>query len=317
MSENNWKEMILPEYEVRKSKAQKSRFVDMLSEKYGDRLRVKETKGLIKSRNVIIGNPERAKVVFTAHYDTAPVMPFPNFITPKNIPVYLLYQLLLVLVIYLPVALVVGVSMHLTRGLSESVQIIINEAVFFASLIGIMWFLLDGPANRHTANDNTSGVVAVLTLADRLTSDDFAFILFDNEERGLLGSSSYAAAHKSVRENTMIVNLDCISDGDHVMFLISKKASGSAYATALESMALNVLGEYGKSAIITGPRGTVYPSDQRSFKVSIGVAALKKSPSRRIRYYMDRIHTKRDTQFDDANIAAICDLLEKSAAALT
>lgn len=317
MSENNWKEMILPEYEVRKSKAQKARFVDMLSEKYGDRLRVEETRGLIKSRNVIIGNPERAKVVFTAHYDTAPVMPFPNFITPKNIPVYLLYQLLLVLVIYIPVALVVGVSMYLTRGLSESVQIIINEAVFFASLIGIMWFLLDGPANRHTANDNTSGVVAVLTLADRLTSDDFAFILFDNEERGLLGSSSYAAAHKSVRENTMIVNLDCISDGDHVMFLISKKASGSAYAAALESMALNVLGEYGKSAIITGPRGTVYPSDQRSFKVSIGVAALKKSPSRLIGYYMDRIHTKRDTQFDGANIAAICDLLEKAAAALT
>ncbi len=317
MSENNWKEMILPEYEVRKSKAQKARFVDMLSEKYGDRLRVEETRGLIKSRNVIIGDPERAKVVFTAHYDTAPVMPFPNFITPKNIPVYLLYQLLLVLVIYIPVALVVGVSMYLTRGLSESVQIIINEAVFFASLIGVMWLLLDGPANRHTANDNTSGVVAVLTLADRLTSDDFAFILFDNEERGLLGSSSYAAAHKSVRENTMIVNLDCISDGDHVMFLISKKASGSAYATALEGLAEDVLGEHGKSAIITGPRGTVYPSDQRSFKVSIGVAALKKSPSRLIGYYMDRIHTKRDTQFDGANIAAICDLLEKSAAALT
>ena len=317
MSENNWKEMILPEYEVRKSKAQKARFVDMLSEKYGDRLRAEETRGLIKSRNVIIGNPERAKVVFTAHYDTAPVMPFPNFITPKNIPVYLLYQLLLVLVIYIPVALVVGVSMYLTRGLSESVQIIINEAVFFASLIGVMWLLLDGPANRHTANDNTSGVVAVLTLADRLISDDFAFILFDNEERGLLGSSSYAAAHKSVRENTMIVNLDCISDGDHVMFLISKKASGSAYAAALEGLAEDVLGEYGKSAIITGPRGTVYPSDQRSFKVSIGVAALKKSPSRLIGYYMDRIHTKRDTQFDGANIAAICDLLEKSAAALT
>ncbi|MBQ5832941.1 MAG: hypothetical protein IIW43_05635, partial [Selenomonadales bacterium] len=84
-----------------------------------------------------------------------------------------------------------------------------------------------------------------------------------------------------------------------------------------EGLAEDVLGEYGKSAIITGPRGTVYPSDQRSFKVSIGVAALKKSPSRLIGYYMDRIYTKRDTQFDDANIAAICDLLEKAAAALT
>jgi len=316
MNDQSWKDIILPEYEIRKSKEQKSRFIDMLSEKYGDRLHVEKTKGLIKSRNIVIGDPEHAKVVFTAHYDTCAVMPFPNFITPKNIPVYLLYQLLLVLVIYIPVALVVGVSMYLTRGLSESVQIIINEAVFFASLIGVMWLLMDGPANRHTANDNTSGVVAVLTLADRMNSDEFAFILFDNEERGLLGSSAYAASHKNVQKNAIIVNLDCVSDGDYIMFLFSKKMKDGAFAKSLENSAEDVLSEYGKHAIVTGTFGTVYPSDQAAFNKYLAIAALKKSRCPLIGYYMDKIHTKNDTHFDENNITAICTILENAARSL-
>ena len=313
MNDRNWKDIILPEYEIRKSKVQKSRFLDMLKSEYGDRLRVEETKGLIKSRNIVIGDPERAKVVFTAHYDTCAVMPFPNFITPKNIPVYILYQLLLVVIIYAPIALIVGATMYLTRGLPDGVHFLINEFVLIASLFGIMWLLIDGPANRHTANDNTSGVVAVLTLADRMNSDEVAFILFDNEEKGLLGSSTYASSHKNIRDNTTIVNLDCISDGDYVMFLISKKVTGSALADAIENSAEDTLSGYGKHAIISGTFGTVYPSDQSPFQKYIAIAALKKSHCPLIGYYMDRIHTKRDTQFDENNITAICAILENAA----
>ena len=44
-----------------------------------------------------------------------------------------------------------------------------------------------------------------------------------------------------------------------------------------------------------------YPSDQAGFPMAIAVAALKyKKP---FGYYMDRIHTKRDTVFDRSNIA--------------
>jgi hypothetical protein len=207
--------------------------------------------------------------------------------------------------------------MYLTGELSEGLQILINEAVFFACLFGVMKLFLDGPANRHTANDNTSGVVAVLTLADRMSSDEFAFILFDNEERGLRGSSAYAVSHKSVRNNTTIVNLDCISDGDYVMFLVSKKVTGSAFAKAVESYAGSVLSEHGKHAIVTGTFGTVYPSDQASFKNYIAIAALKKSRCRLIGYYMDKIHTKHDTQFDENNITAICTILESAANSLS
>jgi hypothetical protein len=40
-------------------------------------------------RNIVIGNPDTAKVLYTAHYDTCARLPFPNFITPKNIFIYL------------------------------------------------------------------------------------------------------------------------------------------------------------------------------------------------------------------------------------
>ena len=43
-----------------------------------------------------------------------------------------------------------------------------------------------------------------------------------------------------------------------------------------------------------------YPSDQAGFPVAIAVAALKHKKG--IGYYMDRIHTKRDTNFDESNI---------------
>lgn len=48
-----------------------------------------------------------------------------------------------------------------------------------------------------------------------------------------------------------------------------------------------------------------YPSDQQHFPVSVGVAALKKAPV--LGYYMDRIHTPRDTVFDERNIELLRD----------
>ena len=38
--------------------------------------------GALGAKNVIVGNEKEAKLLFTAHYDTAPKLPFPNLITP-------------------------------------------------------------------------------------------------------------------------------------------------------------------------------------------------------------------------------------------
>lgn len=309
MSANDWKNIILPEFEIRKSKEQKDRFISLLREKYGDRVRVEEHGKLLKSRNIIFGDPTKAKTVITAHYDTCSVMPFPNFITPMNIPVYIIYQLVLAAIMYIPVILLMVLVVNLTADLPEPIGLIIYEITLLASIFGIMWIMTAGPANKHTANDNTSGVVTVLSLADRITSPDVAFILFDNEEIGLLGSNAYASAHKDVQKNTLIINLDCVSDGDNIVFRLSNYAKKTDLPKYLGENGERIAGEFEKNFMVVGAKGTVYPSDQAAFKKSAAVVALKKSKYPFIGLYMDKIHTKNDTVFDDKNIEMIVSLL--------
>ena len=43
--------------------------------------------------------------------------------------------------------------------------------------------------------------------------EEIAFVLFDNEEKGLLGASGLAKAHKQVAKKTLVLNMDCIGVG--------------------------------------------------------------------------------------------------------
>ena len=79
---------ILADWQVRKTKKQKTAFIEFLRGYYPE-LQV-EKSGLLRSRNLVIGDVASAKVVYTAHYDTCAFMPVPNFITPKNIIYYLI-----------------------------------------------------------------------------------------------------------------------------------------------------------------------------------------------------------------------------------
>ena len=54
---------------------------------------------------------------------------------------------------------------------------------------------MGGKPNKHTANDNTSGVITLLELMNRLSPEQkerTAFVFFDNEENGMLGSAFFA-----------------------------------------------------------------------------------------------------------------------------
>ena len=78
-------EYVFEKFHVRKSKKQKDGFIDYIKEfakKEGYSCRVE--KGSFGARNIVIGDPARAKAIYTAHYDTCARLPFPNFITPKN-----------------------------------------------------------------------------------------------------------------------------------------------------------------------------------------------------------------------------------------
>ena len=138
---------VLREYQVRKTRKQKNSFTDYVSD-YAKTLgyEIKVEKGSFGAKNILIGNLDTAKVVFTAHYDTCALMPLPNFITPKNIIIYLLYQLLLTAVIF-ALSIVAGIAVALINpALSATATLICIYA-----LLGLMMF---GPANKHTAKSS-------------------------------------------------------------------------------------------------------------------------------------------------------------------
>ena len=94
-------ETVFQKYEIRKTKKQKSAFIDYVktvADENGYSFEVQH--GFFGARNIVIGSPENAKVVYTAHYDTCAVLPFPNFITPKNFFIYLLYQIAILMPLF-------------------------------------------------------------------------------------------------------------------------------------------------------------------------------------------------------------------------
>ena len=299
---------ILTHFPVRRSKIQKQKFRDEVQaylERQDYIVTVEE--GLFGSKNLVIGDPEKAKYVVTAHYDTCAALPFPNLLTPFNPGLFVLYQFLIAILTLLPALLlgilaVIGVVLF-AQG--DMVQILDYAYIAFMGIylpvaIGNLSFLYFGPANRNNANDNTSGVITLLEIARTLPENrrqKVCFVLFDLEEKGLWGSKSYRKAHKEATDRQLIINLDCVGDGDYIrMFPTKKLKQDRKKLTSL----YKACGYVGKKSILVHEKGVgINPSDHRNFPYGIGVCALRKN---KLCYYLGRIHTKKDTVLDEENV---------------
>lgn len=289
---------LLNNLQIRKSKVQKANFRQWLVNVFEDNGYNIETETggtLIKSNNVVVGDPEKAEVVYTAHYDTCAVLPFPNFITPQNMLLYLLYQILICVPMF---AIAIGAEVLLLL-LWENCPMWLAMLVVYVVLGFCIWWMLDGPANKHTSNDNTSGVAVLLEIALTLPKNDrnkVAFVFFDNEEKGLLGSSQFKKRHGKAMMNTLLINFDCVSDGEYIQFYPNSKIKKNE--EMLKKLEKSFLSDEEKEVQIVRGFG-FYPSDQRAFPCGIGVAALHKNT---LGYWLGRIHTNRDTVFQMENI---------------
>ena len=156
---------IMEDFQVRKSKKQKEAFRVWLCGELEAAGCAPKVEGGFAAKNVVAGDPDTAKVIFSAHYDTCAVLPIPNFITPRNMFFYICYQLLLVIPLFLVVAVVEGILLALTVELHSPVLLPLMPVTSIALCIFFVWWIIDGPANRHTANDNTSGVITLLETA--------------------------------------------------------------------------------------------------------------------------------------------------------
>ncbi|MBQ9625284.1 MAG: M28 family peptidase, partial [Clostridia bacterium] len=207
---------ILENYQVRKTKAQKLEFEQLLKDNGVDFFVVEG--GFLKSRNLVVGNPKTAKVLLTAHYDTCARLPVPNLIFPNNLILTFLYGLVFGIPVFIGMFLTDRLIIHLFKiGVMSA---FISDILLMTTpllWLFLLFFMLMGPIqNKHTANDNTSGVITLLEIMNKMdeaTREKTAFVFFDNEENGLLGSGYYRKVYNRETANQLVINFDCVSDG--------------------------------------------------------------------------------------------------------
>ena len=302
---------ILTAHPVRKNNTQKEQFrqeVQDYLQTLGYSTNVES--GSFGSKNLVIGDPDRAKYLVTAHYDTCARMFVPNLITPCNALLFILYQIFVCLLLIVPtlaVGALVGYLFH---------SFFVGYFLWMVLLWTGIALMLVGPANSSNVNDNTSGVVTVLEIAKSLPEHyrkDVCFVLFDLEEAGLIGSASYRKAHKKASESQMVLNLDCVGEGEEIyLFPTSKLKKNQKKLADLEK----ITGNFGRKTVTVRKQGfSIYPSDQAHFPYGVGICALNRG---KLGLYLSKIHTPKDTVLDETNVnilrAAIITMITGTAA---
>ncbi len=286
-------EKILESYQVRRTEPQKSAFIELLQQHIPE-LRVEKAD---KNRNLVVGDITSAKVIFTAHYDTCVRSLYPNISIPFRPGLKFAYNMLTLIPIIAAMLLAI---FGLTPVLPDlQTRLFIGLAVYY-----ILYFVqfFGAPANQHTANDNTSGVCLLIRLLETMTPEQrqkVAFVFFDNEEKGCVGSKAFRKLHKAETEQKLIFNFDCIADGEHILFLSSLPAEKEWEPLLRQAFSDG----NGFTVGFTNSKKAKYSSDQKRFPMSIGTAALTKHPV--IGYYFSRIHTAKDTVCNRENIEFI------------
>jgi len=293
---------VLFEYKVRKTQNQKTRFIELVVQDLvedGHKVLVEESKGLIRNRNIVVGDLSSARIICGAHYDTPARFILPNLVTPRNIPLLIFYQLFLALVLVMPclvAALLIG---------AVTTSELMGLLVFELLLVLMIFLLLAGPANPNNFNDNTSGTVTLIEILKKLSAEEragVAVVFFDNEEKGLVGSHRFAKLHQRELAGKLVVNFDCVSDGDILLLVRNRRMRKDAEAS--DVFVPSFENSFAKEILCAS---CFNPSDQMSFgnNRTVTFAAMRKA--RLVGLYVGRIHTSRDVIFDVRNIKVLSD----------
>lgn len=308
-------------YPCRFTSGEKDRFISEINVCLKDMgysqedMRVMRHKGLISSRNIIVGDPLKAERFITAHYDTPGRNGF--LLKSSSIVGQTLANIIFILLIIPIMLLIILLENVIQNRFAHQITFSPFLSIFLALLPMLLYFVfffvimvIKNPSNR---NDNTSGVLAVLGCADALSDSVKAgkvcVVLFDNEEWGLIGSSNFASWLKSndvdLKTRTLI-NLDCVGVGDKLVAAAAGKP-GKGVSSFLEHLELPSLGaesEDKRSFLPQDRNGRVlrkrskmvYMSDHANFPDSIMLSTMNNS---RLGFlYIPNIHTSKDTECD-------------------
>lgn len=215
--------------------------------------------------NVVVGDVEKAKVVFTARYATTLREPLPQFIAPTRPVTYFLYQALTPVAVLL---LSFIVSFALTFAIDRPT---LTLPLFVALLVCALVYLRFGPSETHTANDNTSGVAALLSVMESLTPRHratAAFVFLDER-----GGKELKTVYPSLKEK-VVIDLSCVGYGDEILLLPSKYTRWNA--DLLDALNECFENTEDKTCFLKTDGLVYYPSENRAFRYHVAVCACKK-----------------------------------------
>ncbi len=254
--------------------------------------------------NVVIGDPSKADVILTAHYDTPRRALFPNIMMPTNQVLHFLVMFAVVLPCILVAVAAALLARHLMGNGSDALTRLVMWSVYVVVYLVLIVIMFKGPANKANKNDNTSGTAAVLDILRAAGgSEKAAYILFDDEEKGKKGSKAYANAHPDVKTEKLVINMDCIGNGETFIVSIPDKAAGDKLCPILKE-ALETI-----DAKIYPSTEATMNSDQKSFDKGIGICCCYYKKG--IGYYTPRIHTSKDTVASGAKVDVLTGALSE------
>jgi len=131
--------------------------------------------------------------------------------------------------------------------------------------------------------------------------DQVCFVLFDLEEGGLLGSAAYRKKHRKASSNQVVLNLDCVGEGNEILLFPTGKLKKKT--VIMDQLQAGCITKDGKSMELCRKGFSIYPSDQTNFPLGVGIASFCRS--RWAGLYLAKIHTKRDVILDEKNVALL------------
>ena len=310
----NLYETILTKHQVRKTYGQKLAFRTWLKH-YLKQMGIEMTEDNYRSNgtNVLIGDPTTAEIILTAHYDTQPNALFPIIMSFSNWFSFILSQLYF----FIPLIFFMAIANGIALLLFKEGLINIGDGFITLNFIPFQFLLLlfylqvaYGFPNKHTANDNTSGVVTLLNIITKMNHDDLSkvcFVFFDQEELGLVGASKFKKKYRKSIRNTPLINFDCVANGKHISFIAKQEFRDSRFNKLLIEGATSVKDKYPFHVRFVTAFTHIFTSDQLIFKNSVGVVASHKYPI--IGYTLTRLHSRFDTKYDNQNIEYLTDAM--------
>lgn len=275
----------------------KERFLDIIGQhlsELGYEFELKHFGKIVKSINLETKN-NNPDYIFIAHYDTGTIMPFwLNWLMRLfGINRQILFILLFVFLAHL-ISLIFKDFVYPIQNIFEGLILLSLLPAFIP--------------NKRNLDDNTSGVISLLHLAEKFKQNGISnikLIFVDNEELGQLGSNAhckYLVENGLIKSHCKVYSIDCIGGKGEIPLII--RNSKSSYIDSLQNELTNAFGNC-RTVNMKLP-----VSDNYSFRKfgALNLSFVSKSIVKG-GFYIENIHSSKDDFINLRRIDKVCELI--------